>query len=243
MAGPVEVEKLLSGFPGRADRGFFGWSNVYLLKGERLALFDTGFYTDRAELLIELEKRSIAPGDIDMVILSHLHYDHCINLALIPGAEVLLSPRELEYARGECREKGDIYIVDYPDSLLAGRTLRLAEEGTLVMDGVVLMETPGHTPGCISAVAETPDGPVVLAGDAIKNGWEVMNNTPTMAFVGIDMARKSMKRILDTGGIIIPGHDRAFVYRNGGLEYLEELGVVLEVREDPSGPPKKYRIP
>ena len=115
-----DLRVLLSGVPGVTDRGWLGYCTVVLFPlPDGWALFDTGHHSDRHLLFAALQASAIGPGDIRHVVLSHLHFDHCLNLPLFPNAEVYLSRAELDYARqvsaGEAR---DFSIPDFWPALL-----------------------------------------------------------------------------------------------------------------------------
>jgi ribonuclease BN (tRNA processing enzyme) len=95
----MKVEVLCRGFPGKADVGFLGLSNVALITAEsERILFDTGAMGVRLNLLHALEKYSVRPCDVNKVVLSHLHYDHCDNAFLFPNATFFVSEDEWAYA-------------------------------------------------------------------------------------------------------------------------------------------------
>src|ERR1035438_560074 len=76
------IEMLLSGFPGKSSRDYLGWSGCYLVitaSGRRL-LFDTAGYNERATVINSLAKLSVAPEDVDFVVLSHLHFDRAAKI-------------------------------------------------------------------------------------------------------------------------------------------------------------------
>ena len=96
----AKIEILLGGFPGRSERGYLGWSGCYLVtttKGERI-LFDTAGYNERAVVVAKLAERGLSPESLDLVILSHLHFDHAANWDVFPKAEIVVHERELAYA-------------------------------------------------------------------------------------------------------------------------------------------------
>ena len=93
----MAVSLLLTGFPGSMDRGWLGWSTVVLLKqGKKNILFDTGNYNDRAQLIDRLQQHRLTPQDIDQVVLSHLHFDHVMNIDLFRNAEIFAGAQERE---------------------------------------------------------------------------------------------------------------------------------------------------
>ncbi|NLC51964.1 MAG: MBL fold metallo-hydrolase, partial [Firmicutes bacterium] len=98
----MELKILLPGIPAFSSRGYLGWSTVVLLqhKGKNI-LFDVGGHNERLMLVEKLQEQGLTPESVDMVILSHLHYDHAANINLFPQAELVLGRRELEFAATE----------------------------------------------------------------------------------------------------------------------------------------------
>lgn len=151
----TEVKVLLQGFPGKTSRGLLGFCNITLIKSDVTILFDTGFFSDRHLLTQKLEQEKIRPEDVEIVVLSHLHYDHCINVELFKKATVIVSKRELEYALSdEPKKAGDLYVSEHTARLIkTGRVLE-AVEGLKLSANTKVIETPGHTPGSISLVVD-----------------------------------------------------------------------------------------
>lgn len=75
-------------------------------------------------------------------------------------------------------------------------------------------------------------GPSIVAvcGDVIKNAWEAVSGESKMALGGSEYARSSIKTLKDKAEIIIPGHDRPFVWQGSGLEFISPF--VWEVSTD-----------
>src|SRR5262244_2832644 len=105
--------------------------------------------------------------DIDIVVCSHLHPDHCGCNTLFKRASFIIHKKEIEAARGP-----DAKIAGY----LAGEweqsapTEELDGERDLFGDGrIVLIPLPGHTPGTTGAlVALDRCGKFLLASDAVS---------------------------------------------------------------------------
>ena len=94
------VETLLQGFGVRTDEGSIAFCGVTLLRdGNRNFLVDVGHVGRRTLLLQRLRERGLEPSDIHGVILTHAHWDHCLNVDLFPNATLYLSAAEHEYAR------------------------------------------------------------------------------------------------------------------------------------------------
>lgn len=70
-------------------------SAITLLKSRgRRVLVDTGAAISASRLLQALEDEGVAPADIDTIVSTHLHYDHCGNHLLFPRAHYLVSTRD-----------------------------------------------------------------------------------------------------------------------------------------------------
>ena len=147
------------------------WS--FLPRGEgRTVLVDTGLedFVAPPEFLDEtgldpkllpeaLAGQGIDPGQVDAVVNTHLHDDHCGNDPLFTGAEVFVQRAELEFARRP-------HPLDYryePD-FLDGLRVNALDGDAEILPGLRVIATPGHTPGSQTVLVDTPDGPVVIAG-------------------------------------------------------------------------------
>jgi glyoxylase-like metal-dependent hydrolase (beta-lactamase superfamily II) len=217
-------ETILTGVPCRSNRGWLGYcSSVLFPLDGGWALFDTGHYNDRALLREALARRGIEPDDIRHVILSHLHFDHVLNLSLFQNAEVILCEAEIRYAEEvDAGLVQDDAIPDFWPALLEGRKIHTVEDALIIGKELEIVRLPGHTPGCLSLFyTGTPS--VAVCGDVVKNGWEIVTGAATLQSLDDDLSRKSINVIKQRGEVIIPGHDRAFRLRDEGLEYLGEF--------------------
>src|SRR5690242_12017042 len=96
---------------------------------------------------------------IDIVINTHLHFDHCGGNHLFAGRPTYVQRRELE----DARSLDDYTIRDWVD---APGVHYVPVDGELeVLPGVRLVPAPGHTPGSQVVVVETGRRPAVIAGD------------------------------------------------------------------------------
>ena len=138
------IDVLLHGFFGRSNRGFLGWSGIYLVTtpSDRRLLFDTGGYNERGTIPKLLEAHGIGVAAIDWVVLSHLHFDHAANWDLFPNAHLVVHEKEIAYAQ----DTDDHAILRYhARALLANNRLHLIrEESSILEDGVQLIHVPGH---------------------------------------------------------------------------------------------------
>jgi glyoxylase-like metal-dependent hydrolase (beta-lactamase superfamily II) len=230
----IEVDILLQGFPGRTNRGTLGFCNITLIKSDRLILYDTGHFSDRLNLINEFKKRTIPLEKVDTIVLSHLHYDHCLNIDLFKNAEIILDKKELEYALSNEPEKvGDYYIPKYLIPIIKERKFINAEEELEIANKVYVLKTPGHTPGSISLLIDNGKRKIAIVGDAIKNAWEFIKGKPEQVYGKIEDAKESIKKIKELNAIIIPGHDAHFIFEKNIVKYLKNVSLKLIVKTLP----------
>ena len=125
-----------------------------------------GVVTATKPILPQLKQAGYEPGDVTYFALSHYHSDHTGNANALAGATWIVQRAERDYMFGDSPQ-GIIQPATY-DALRNANTKILDNEDFDVFgDGsVVVMATPGHTPGHqVVAVKLANRGTVVLAGD------------------------------------------------------------------------------
>lgn len=212
---------VLTGVPVRTSRGWVGYCSVVLFRLHRgWALYDTGHFADRVQLREGLRRAGVAPAEIARVVLSHLHFDHVLNLPLFPAAEVVVSRAELEYAEAVTDGRlEDPAVPDFWQAMLKGRRLRMVEEHLELDEGLRLATLAGHTPGGLVMSCEGP-APLTVCGDLIKNAWEAISGAPAFPGAVPEEAAANIRRVAAAEGILIPGHDRPFVLVGSEVDYL-----------------------
>jgi N-acyl homoserine lactone hydrolase len=179
-----------------------------LVRSDPLARF-----TDDDLLVHRLDALGLQTGDVDLVAISHLHYDHAGGAALFPKSELVVQRDEYAYAHQPAPFFAPFYYRKNFD--MPGARWRLLDGDTELVPGVTVLRTDGHTPGHQSLVVQLSDtGPVVLAGDCVY--WQehldrervpgVVWN-PTLAFHSIRRL-KTLARLV--GGRVFPSHDPEF---------------------------------
>jgi glyoxylase-like metal-dependent hydrolase (beta-lactamase superfamily II) len=126
--------------------------------------YNTFFFSPGEEISARLGEVDVDPGSIDLVVNSHLHYDHAGGNTLLPNAELVVQRREWEHAMSLPDENFGYRKVDFD----TGQSVRLIDgEHDLFGDGcAVVFPTYGHTPGHQSLHLRTDAGEFVLCGDA-----------------------------------------------------------------------------
>jgi N-acyl homoserine lactone hydrolase len=158
-----------------------------------------------------LKAIGVEPDDIDVVICSHLHPDHCGCNAFFKRATFVIHENEVAAARTPEAEKYG-YLAQEWDLLVKIDTI--SSERDLFGDNrIVLVPLPGHTPGTTGAlVALEKNGTFFLASDTVslrmtldtgiipRNTWNADALAKSLAEVG---------RIEKSGATIVCGHDAA----------------------------------
>ncbi len=187
-----------------------------ILGGEKKILVDTGIEDFMAPDDLEertgfpvrsfedaLESIGWKPEDVEIIIHTHLHNDHCENDALCENAEVYVQKAELDFFNNP-------HPIDhryYPD-VLDGVNIKTIEGDAEIIEGIRVILTPGHTPGGQSVVVDTSKGKAVITGlccngeNFPSGGGVVAPGVHTNAIEAYD----SMKKILEVADIIIPIH-------------------------------------
>lgn len=133
--------------------------------GERMASLYAIRFRPGEEISARLEAIDRDPARIDLIVNSHLHFDHVGGNALVPNATMIVQRREWE-----ARLDPDIAVPHGYDARDhdVGHMLRLIDgEYDVFGDGsVVCMPTYGHTPGHQSLRVRLDSGDTVLAADA-----------------------------------------------------------------------------
>jgi len=139
-----------------------------------------GVSEDRHVLLDGLAAEGVGPGDVDVVVLSHLHFDHAGGLlrAWEPDHPLELVFTDADYVVGRTawdraaaptpRDRAS-FIAELPGLLEATGRVELVDGPTssTLGDGYRFHTSDGHTPGLLLTEFDTGDGPVVYASDLV----------------------------------------------------------------------------
>lgn len=208
-------------------------SSALLRHGQANVLFDTGCHPtvpDNPEarwgglaklmtpimrpgehVLTGLAALGLAPEDIDVVINSHLHPDHCGCNEFFRKATFLIHAEEMAAARAPGSEAMGYIAAEWdlpmPIDAITGQR-------DVFGDGrVVLLPLPGHTPGSIGALTQLErSGTFLLAGDTVSLRETLDTDiVPRNTWNG-DVLLKSLaeiRRIETSGATIVCSHDAA----------------------------------
>ncbi len=160
-------------------------NTILVNTGDKLVLIDAGCGVDKFQktaggLLGHLAAAGYAPGDIDMILFTHCHFDHLWGISdgknaslLFPSAEFVASETEVAFwsspeLPGKVSPKQQP-LVTQANLKLASPRLRLIKAGAEVAPGVTTFDTAGHTPGHISVHISSGSEEMLLTGDVVVN--------------------------------------------------------------------------
>jgi glyoxylase-like metal-dependent hydrolase (beta-lactamase superfamily II) len=155
-----------------------GLNSLLVRTGKHTVLIETGmgnklsermvkFYGQPAQLLSNLAAGGIAPEDVDIVVNSHLHFDHCgwntirdtagKIVPTFPRAKYYAPEGEWQYARHPSERDAISYIPDNYDPVVASGQMTLLQGGEEIVPGISVKTFPGHT-ASMQAVIVTSGG-------------------------------------------------------------------------------------
>lgn len=170
------------------NRVISGLNSLLVRTGKQTILIETGmgnklsdrmvkFYGQPAKLLDNLSATGITPEDIDIVINSHLHFDHCgwntvrdkngKIAPTFPRAKYYAPEGEWQYARKPTERDSISYIPDNYDPLVASGQMTLLKGGEEIVPGITVQTFRGHTASMQAVIIRGSQNPhPVSARDA-----------------------------------------------------------------------------
>ena len=136
------------------------------LNGAPVRILVDPAHVGRRMVLVEaLASRGLTPADIDMVVLTHAHWDHVQNVDVFAHAPVCLHPRERRYSDGP--HPNDWATPAWTGAILERMQVREIAEGDELIPGVGVLDLPGHSPGSIGITVQNEQGLSLITGDAV----------------------------------------------------------------------------
>jgi len=196
-------------------------ANCLLIRSsEKNVLIDTGYgskMSDKQRKFIDAEagnplekslsERGVSRDEIDMVILTHLHFDHAGGVTRrnedgdleleFPNAEHVIQQGEWEVAHADWPELRNVYSTENFGLLTDSSQLRLIEGDVEIAPGIRSLVTGGHTEFHQAIVIEQGDESFYYLADICPTSW----NLPTAWCTGFDLnqleTRRSKRKILE----------------------------------------------
>ena len=159
------------------------------------------YHLDRT-ITSQLAEIGLKTGDIDYVAISHTHGDHIGNVKLFPDATVLLQRAEYDWINS-----GPLTDPNLNQLVILARQLMGQPKNLKLIDGdldvfgdgsVILISTPGHTPGSQSLMVHLANsGYIVLSGDVVHLQENFEKNIVPALNVDKAQSLASMQRVRD----------------------------------------------
>lgn len=182
---------------------------------------ENGKDEDERLLIGELDKIGWKPEDVDYVVNTHLHYDHCGQNNLFKGCKTkfIIQRKEWEFAFHPTPNLAYCYYPHLfnveavnPDQIF------LIDGEYEVADGIIAFPTPGHTKGHQSVVVNTEEGVVCYAGDAANITDNLHQNIIGNILYDTAQAYQSMEEIRRRSEFVICGHEPSLKnYQSSGF--------------------------
>src|ERR1700722_2778758 len=185
--------------PDALNRLDAGLNSLLIRTGKKNILVETGIgnklpekmaqiYKQPARLLENLHAAGVAPEDIDIVINTHLHFDHCgwntvrrgdHFVATFPKAKYYVQENEWEHGRLQLERDAVSYMSPNYDPLLANGQMVLLNGDLELLPGISVKLFPGHTANMQAVVIESG------AGNEKKTACYISDLIPTSAHLDL----------------------------------------------------------
>ena len=165
-----------------------------------------------------LAKFGLKPEDIDIVVHTHLHNDHCENDYKCTNARFYVHRKELDHVH-DPHPLDFRYLEDYVEDVEEAGQVVAVDGDYEVVPGIRMMHTPVHTPGGMTVLVDTEGGLAAITGFCVINenfnpppeirGME-MEVIPPGTSVNTYKAYDIMLKVKGMADILIPLHEPSF---------------------------------
>jgi len=205
-----------------------GVARCYVIRAEGTILIDGGAPKQARNFMKGIENLSIKPEDIQLIVITHGHWDHigsAKEIKEITGAKIALHRNEKDWLEKSLKPLppavtlwGHIFakimaifvpLIHVPaadvDVVLGDEELSLADYG---IPGRII-PTPGHSMGSVSVLLETGDA---FVGDLAMNGFPLRIGPGLPIFAeDLQKVKKSWQLLLERGAVTVyPAHGKPF---------------------------------
>ena len=172
---PMWLKKATPDDQNRLDAGL---NSLLIRTGKKNVLVETGIgnklsdklmqiYKQPAKLLNNLHTTGLGPEDIDIVINTHLHFDHCgwntvrrgdQVVATFPNAKYYVQRKEWEHGRLQLERDAISYMSPNYDPLIESGQMELLDGDRELLPGISAKVFPGHTANMQAVIVESGAG-------------------------------------------------------------------------------------
>jgi glyoxylase-like metal-dependent hydrolase (beta-lactamase superfamily II) len=215
---------------GAGDKWDAKRRDIYAFEGKRL--------------LEQLAEHGVRPEDVDIVVNTHLHFDHCgWNTRVVDGKVVLTFPNaryvvhrgQLDHARHPTERDQASYFAENFEPIAAADRWDLASSQLdfNVVPGIDLMATTGHTTDMMCVRLSGGGQTAVFLADLVPTsahlGWPWIMGFDLYPMMTLDAKKKWLPEIAREGWLAFFGHDAkmpaARLQQEGGKITAEAVTV------------------
>jgi N-acyl homoserine lactone hydrolase len=169
-----------------------------------------------------LAKWGLTPADIDIVIHTHLHNDHCENDYKCINAKFYIHENELKRIH-DPHPLDFRYLEDYISEIEENGQIETVTGDQEIVPGIRVMHTPVHTDGGLTVFVNTAKGMAAITGFCVvmENFYppkEIlameMEVIPPGTHVNTYAAYDIMKHVKEKADILLPLHEPKFASQN-----------------------------
>ena len=166
-------------------------------------------FTEADDIRNRLQAVNLSVSDIKMVIITHLHWDHTGGLRFFDHCPILIQNEEHRFAYNPDSFFSPQYMRNHLDFPLS---YKMIEGDRMVMPGVSVIKTPGHTPGHQSVLTRLNSGGYyIFSGDAVILEENLTRKIPSSNNWNNQQSLDSLYRLEHLAQLIeaeiMPSHD------------------------------------
>lgn len=185
----AEVKILIEGYTNADSVGESGeektaTTSALIKDGKWIIVTDPGVLESQKVMIYALSREELKVSDVNLVIITHSHFDHYRNVGMFSEA------KNLEYWAFWDGNKADEWQEQFTDDIR-------------------IIKTPGHNYDGLTILVKTKEGIVAVAGDLWwKENYPETNDDPYAS--DPEKLKESRQKVLELADYIIPGHGPMF---------------------------------
>ncbi len=233
--------------PDQRNRILMAMNSLLIRAGGKTILVETGagdkwdakkrdiYAFEGVRLPERLAERGVRPEDVDIVVNTHLHFDHCgWNTRVVdgravptfPNAQYVVQAEELEHARNPSERDQASYFADNFEPMAASGQWRLIEGDLELVPGVELLRMPGHNRDMMCVRLSGGGQTAIFLADLVPTAAHLplpwVMGFDLYPMVTLENKRKWLPEIVRHGWLALFGHDP----KTPGARLLEANGKI-----------------
>ena len=166
---------------------------------------------ENVEFLDAVKAAGVDPEGVKLLIISHLHWDHCWHNDCFPNAEIIVQADEIITAihphKTSLKTYGWIPQEKVPKWVVSIDRIHPVCGDIEVRPGLMYITTPGHSEGSASLIVDTAEGKYALINDFAMNMRNITEQIPNGSCDTVSGWYRSYGKLMATGARMLPTHD------------------------------------